>query len=341
LNSYPKVCAIILNWNRSDLTLECVQHLLKIDSAENLVTILVVDNGSRELEVAKLKESGLRFTLLENQQNLGFAGGMNIGMVFAIKHQFEFIWLVNNDAFPSMGCLKQLMNRLDSQPHLGMVCPELKYPDGSDQRVGSRIDLESAEHHFLFSHEIPTELNCKFALTGAAPLIRSKVLIELGLFDEKYFAYWEDYDLCTRIANSKWWTIALDRNAKCVHLEGGSTREGTLPSTTALMLSTRNAWYYFQKQLFTRDLPRIRLRHFVVSCLTALHYQKQGHTAHANAILSGLWASIQGKYGKPRSQQTPTWFHKFLLKYGWGLSQILWKISNRLGTRSSSRAFPG
>src|SRR5262245_1282367 len=107
-----RLCTIILNVNRPAMTVDCVRAALTQETPDKHF-VLVIDNGSSSRNRTLLRE-GLsdRCEYLQVERNVGFAGGMNIGIQYAIRQQVDFVWLLNNDAFPEPGCLRALVSVL-------------------------------------------------------------------------------------------------------------------------------------------------------------------------------------------------------------------------------------
>ena len=97
------VLAVVLNWNRADLTCTCVSHVLAQRGAD--ADLLVLDNGSTDDSVGTIRASGLDVAVTALDRNCGFAAGMNVGLQHALDHGYEFVWLLNNDAFADPHCL--------------------------------------------------------------------------------------------------------------------------------------------------------------------------------------------------------------------------------------------
>lgn len=92
---YPKVYIIILNWNGLKDTLECLESVFKLDYLN--FEVIVVDNGSTDDSVNVILKTYPQVRLIENRENLGYTGGNNIGMRYAIERDADYIWLLNND----------------------------------------------------------------------------------------------------------------------------------------------------------------------------------------------------------------------------------------------------
>ena len=114
----PTVAAVVLNWNQSRLTLDCVATLRK---SERLCDrIIVVDNGSRpeQLRILVDVRTATDITFLPLPANRGFAGGMNAGVREAVRLGANYVWLVNNDAFPEPNCLTRLLAVMEADTTL-------------------------------------------------------------------------------------------------------------------------------------------------------------------------------------------------------------------------------
>src|SRR5690606_4973297 len=94
-SKWPKIIIILLNWNGKKDTLECLGSLEKVDYP-NFQT-LIVDNGSTDDSIAAFRENHPNLPILETKANLGFAGGNNVGIEWALRHNAEWILLLNND----------------------------------------------------------------------------------------------------------------------------------------------------------------------------------------------------------------------------------------------------
>ena len=114
--------------------------------------VLVVDNGSSPANRRALADATAgRCEVLWLPRNLGFAGGMNAGIRHAARAGHEYVWLLNNDAFPAPDCLRQLTAAMAADPRLAAVTPALFYPDGREQHAGARIRQFPCEHETLLT----------------------------------------------------------------------------------------------------------------------------------------------------------------------------------------------
>ena len=107
-NKEPKIYIVIINWNGYVDTYECVESLQKI-SYKNF-EIVIVDNGSDTKDVLKLEDKFEKVIVISNNNNLGFSGGNNIGINYALKQNSDFILLLNNDMIPAKIALSPIVS---------------------------------------------------------------------------------------------------------------------------------------------------------------------------------------------------------------------------------------
>jgi GT2 family glycosyltransferase len=313
-------CAVVLNWNQPALTLECVRHLEAAGSPVALPVVLV-DNGSTARNLATLK-AGLPFqcSLVQVANNLGFAEGMNVGLRHALAIGHEYVWLLNNDAFPTSDCLEHLVRAMDDCSKIAMVSPRLLYPDGREQHAGGRVDWASGKHVVGSADDLACDCKIGDWLTGTAPLIRLSAIKDVGLFDPRFFAYWEDVDLSTRFIRAGWAIRAVPA-ATCTHLGSASTGGEHSPFSNYLM--TRNAWLFLRKHL-PRKQQKASLLGLVTSRLEqAALFHAMGRPATAAAMVAGLTAIFRGETGRPCLASTPSFFDRLVLSHPWFLVRCL------------------
>jgi len=213
-----KVFIIVLNFNGWQNTIECLSSLSKLEVPKNInVESVVVDNGSSDSSVKKIKEEFPKLIMIENQANLGFTGGNNEGMRYALKSSADFIVLLNNDTVVHPDLIKNLLGAFD-QDSIGGVVPKIYFEKGYefhedrykesekgkviwyaggkmdwDNLIGENIGVDEVDHG-QFDIQMEVEL-----ATGCCFMIRSDVLKNVGMFDDRYFLYYEDADLSLRI----------------------------------------------------------------------------------------------------------------------------------------------
>ncbi|WP_322487306.1 glycosyltransferase family 2 protein [Chloroflexus sp.] len=223
-----RVVAIVLSWNAAAATLACLESLHQQSMP---VEIVVVDNASRDDTIAQITQRYPDVRLIRNERNLGFAGGMNIGIrtVLAESSPPDAVILLNQDTVLDPTCIEQLVAPLAADEQVAAVGAKIRYPDGTIQHAGVRLEWPRAVVQHIGWHEPDTGQydqlqECEF-VTGAAIALRSKVLDAVQTFDEGFVpAYFEDIDLCARL---RWagWKIVYNPAATLVHHESLSLRD--------------------------------------------------------------------------------------------------------------------
>jgi GT2 family glycosyltransferase len=219
--------------------------------------MIIVDNHSRDTDEGTLRRNFNQCQVIINHTNRGFAYGCNQGMV---KARGRNIALVNPDIILANGCLSLLSRYLDSHPDVGAVGPQLLNKDGSIQISCRRIpDLFSlfAESSGLSAAFSKTRFFGKYhmsnwahneerdveQLMGACLMLRKSVVESLGLFDERYFMYFEEVDLCKRLLDHHY-RIRYLPQAQAMHYKGESA---LTDKANALAAFYRSRSYYFRK----------------------------------------------------------------------------------------------
>jgi GT2 family glycosyltransferase len=220
LNSNPKTACIVLNWNGWQDTIGCLNALEKCTYPD--LTVIVVDNGSSDDSVDRIRSAHPDVLLLESGKNLGFAGGNNIGIRHAMAHGAEYIWLLNNDTEPTPDALSALVAKALADPHIGAVASICYYADSPSKVqawAGARVNLWIG---YARNTTEPHEDDWFDSLYGASLLLRTVVLQECGLLDEGFFLYLEETEFCLRL-REKGWRLAAASDSRVLHKVNAST----------------------------------------------------------------------------------------------------------------------
>lgn len=253
--SPPKAFIILLNWNNWHETQECLESLEKLDYVN--AEIVIVDNGSTNGDAEKIRQFCLTLKPyilkpLFNDVNLGFAGGNNVGIKYALEHGADYVMLLNNDAVAAPDFLTNLVQAAERDASFGILGSRIyQYGTGEIAFEGGAVNkwLNKAEHIVSKSeirnskfetnskHKIQ---NTKFLvdyITGAAMLVRREVIEKIGRMREEYFLYHEDVDWCLR-ARKAGYKCVLVPASKVWHKVSVTTKEG---SPSYIYYHTRNA----------------------------------------------------------------------------------------------------
>ena len=218
------IACIVLNWNGGLDTERCIRSLM--DSKGTNPDIVVVDNGSSDGSPERLMELFPQVSMLCQSANLGVAKAFNIGVEWALVRGHEFIFFLNNDAILQEDCLAILEEVLMREGSVSVVSPRIL--DGSVPGKlwfdGGRRNVFGDFVHVGMGHSTSGEEQIRqtdFA-SGCAMLVRSDAFEEVGVFDEKYFAYSEDAEWCSRVKR-KGRQVAHAPRALATHFPSSAT----------------------------------------------------------------------------------------------------------------------
>lgn len=231
-----RVLVVVLNWNGIDDTEECLDALAAQTHPQT--DVLVVDNGSGHEDVRRLRtrsaDGSFRLRLMPD--NLGFAGGVNIGIRLAQQEGYDAVALLNNDALPEPGWLAALVSALQTSGAsiaTGLLLRRSDDPalDGTIDTAGDRLSIWGMPFPSGRGQERASapEAGEVFSASGGASLFRTRVFDEIGLFDELFFAYFEDVDVSfrARLAGHR---VVYDPAAVAHHRIGATS--GRIPGFT-------------------------------------------------------------------------------------------------------------
>ncbi|MEM9775015.1 MAG: glycosyltransferase family 2 protein [Chloroflexota bacterium] len=199
-----KVAVLIVAWNQIETTLECLKTVYS-QSFEDYEVVLV-DNGSDEGFQEEIKKGFPQITCLSSEKNLGFAGGNNIGLKYAIAQGFEYILLLNNDTLLDVNCLKNLVAAKEKLSlSVGGVTAKIYYAQEKTRiwSVGSNFRpwlFEVADNgkDSIDNGQWSVARQVDFA-PFCGILFDVSVFEHIGLLDDRYFLYYEDMDYCQRL----------------------------------------------------------------------------------------------------------------------------------------------
>jgi GT2 family glycosyltransferase len=216
----PSVTCVVLNWNGWQDTLACLAALHRTQYPN--LSFIVVDNGSTDDSEARIRAEYPQIPLIQTGRNLGFAGGVNAGIRYALAQSAEYIWLLNNDAQPRPDALAAMVAKATSDPRFGAIGSVLLYadPSGNVQAWGGgRVNCWIG---YTFHATAPMADSWFDYITAASILLPRRALEEIGLLDESFFLYWEDSDLSFRLRQHGW-KLGVAANSTVLHKENASS----------------------------------------------------------------------------------------------------------------------
>ncbi len=183
--------------------------------------VLLVDNGSTDDSVDRIRSAFPQIAILETGRNLGFPSGANVGMRQAIQEGADFVWLLNNDTIAPPDTCSKLVARALAEPAAGLVGTALYLmndPAVVQAWGGGNINLWLGYNtHF----RAPAPLGPHTYFTFASALIPREVLLKIGILYEGFFMYWDDVDLALRVTRAGY-TLVMAEDTAVLHKEGGS-----------------------------------------------------------------------------------------------------------------------
>jgi len=291
----PSVYIIILNWNGGRDTIESVESCRRLTYPN--FRILIVDNGSTDGSEAFIREKFPDQEIIQTGANLGFAGGNNTGVRYAIERRADYVWLLNNDATVAPDALAQLVRTAGADERIGMVGSKIVYSENSGLLwyAGANLDFDTPwlMHHRGLGQEDTGQygkVEETGFVTGCSLLARREMLLEIGLMDENFFLYFEDSDLSVR-AKKAGWKLFYCPASRIYHKVSLSV--GGADSPVMLYYYSRNFLYFVNKNFpekFTQSLLHDFFEHVLVNV-------KKRKFACAAKAMQGIYHYFTGKKG--------------------------------------------
>lgn len=267
-----KLASIVLNWRTPDMTLDAVHAAVKaMEPIEGGWHLYVVDNDSQDGSEDKLRaaiaDEQARGTwgyehveVIQSGRNGGFGAGNNVGIRAALARtdRPEYVYILNSDAFPAPDAIAKLVAALDARPELGIAGSYIHGVDGEPHVTAFRFPSIQSEIEDGLGLGVVTRLLERWVvpigipdgtievdwLAGASMMMRVAMLDEIGTFDETFFLYFEETDLCRRAANAGWKTLYV-RDSHCAHVGSASTGMKKWTRIPGYWLDSRR--HYFTK----------------------------------------------------------------------------------------------
>lgn len=289
----PKVSIIIVNWNGEQYIKDCLASVFT-QFYKNF-QVIFVDNGSEDKSVSFVKDNFPEVNLITLDKNYGFAKGNNIGIEEAFKDKdVQYIALLNVDTRVESQYLKELIKAIESDSQVGSCQPKMlslvnpKIIDAigiSITRDGGAIQIGYCTED-IGQHNQVKEV---FGACAGAALYRREMLDQIGLFDEDFFAYYEDVDLVLR-ARLAGWKCMYVSTAIVYHKHASTYEEG---SSMIRYFCERNRYYYIIKNVPIDIVLKFLIKQPLNIILTILKYSKDKKFLMLRYYLKGNLAGIK------------------------------------------------
>lgn len=229
----------IIDFNGKENTIECLNAIDSMKIENFRLNVIVIDNAS-EIEFSLNKTfRNFSLKLIRNKENLGFAGGNNVGIRYALEHGADYVLVLNNDTLVDKNLIEELLKVTDYK-NIGILAPKIYFAPGFEFHknryskkdlgmvfwyAGGEMDWQNVIGHHRGVDEVDHGqyddiLETQFA-SGCCMFIKKAVFDKVGLFDNKYFLYYEDADFSERVKKADF-KIAYVPKAALWHKNAGS-----------------------------------------------------------------------------------------------------------------------
>ncbi|MCC5972565.1 MAG: glycosyltransferase family 2 protein [Rubellimicrobium sp.] len=260
----PTVLTIILNWRTPGMTLQAAEAALReMEGIAGEITIVDNDSGDGSFEMLTeevARRGWSRVRVLQSGRNGGFGAGNNFGIRAGLRNgaRPDYVYILNSDAFPDTGAIRALIDHLETHPDTGFAGSYIHGPDGEAHLTSFRFPSIASEFEgaartgpisrMLGSRAVPIPVPDRTSrvdwLAGASLMMRMDVLDRIGLFDETFFLYFEETDLCLRAAKAGFPTDYV-RDSSVTHIGSASTGMQEWKQVPDYWFHSR--LYYFRK----------------------------------------------------------------------------------------------
>lgn len=234
-----KIGIVILHYNGESDTIECLESLSKLQISDYKLEIIIIDNGSKKKLIIN------DFKVIRLDENLGFAQGNNVGIRLLLKNGCDYVLILNNDTVVDKNFLSELLNTIESDKSIGIASPKIYFQKEYEFHknryhpfqlgkviwyAGGIMDFRNVIGHHKGVDEVDhgqfhKSYDIDYA-TGACMLVKKDVFEKIGMFDEKYFLYYEDSDLCLR-AKKIGYKVVFSPLSVIWHKNAGSSQGGS------------------------------------------------------------------------------------------------------------------
>jgi GT2 family glycosyltransferase len=284
----PSVSIVVLNRHGRAYTQECLQSLAQLSYSR--VSVILIDNGCEDFSPADVEQLLPGTAYLRTAVNLGFSGGVNLGIQHALAHGADYVFLLNNDTKVDANTVTDLVRVATDDTSIGIVGAKLLQLDapGRLETVGLRVDLRWGRLYQIGFNEQDRGQYDSIAdvavVSGGAMLLSRSACEKVGAFDDRYFRYLEDVDLCLR-ARRAGFRVVLAPQARVHHKGKGMTGGHTSP--LLLYYATRNHLMLMQEHAGGTPIHRLARAALVVGLNVAYAFRRDRTPRRAR--LAAVW----------------------------------------------------
>lgn len=312
----PRLLVVVLNYRTAEMTLRAAEAALReMDGLSAEMVIVDNESGDGSLETMHAAAEARGWTLNGRVRVVGSGrnGGFGAGNNFGIKQRLsdgstpDYVYCLNSDAFPDPGAIKALLKAVQADPKIGIAGSYIHGPDGDPHETTFRFpsiagELEGAARtgpisrllkNSIVALPVPDHSRQVDWLAGASVMMRQSMLDEIGLFDETFFLYFEETDLCRRAYLAGYNTVYI-RESEVTHIGSVSTGMKTWDRVPSYWFDSRR--YYFVKNHGRLYATMATLAHIAGALIWRLRCAlTRRHTDDPNRFLADL---VQHSFSK-------------------------------------------
>lgn len=289
---------VICNYNKEDYIVNCIRSVIK--SSVNNFDIYVVDNASTDNSVIRIREEfGNTINLIQNKDNLGGSGGFNTGLREALKYNYKYIMLLDNDIVLDQFAVEELYKFMEGHEEVGMAGSKVYFMDYPDRiwGYGGNISFEKYVQVDNYKNctdgdNIPEILYCDY-VAACSLMVKAEAVKKVGIMPEENFIYWDDMEWGYRF-NQAGYKVAVYGKSKIWHKVGGRNSGDTFIN-----------YYMWRNRIrfFLRILSKERKKNFAESILSDMFRliyscNLKGETNIVKSVMYAFDDAIHGIAGK-------------------------------------------
>lgn len=291
----PSVAVLVLNWNNYEDSSKCLRSLRKLEYEQ--MDVLLIDNNSSDQSGSKLKREFPWVKYIQADKNLGFAGGMNVGLRREINN-YDYFLMLNNDTIVNNGLIKELISVGESRPDIGILSPLILDQDsGLIHEAGREFEKWTLLFRNHNNGKHPDDMHGVRnvnSVSGCCMLIKRELIKDVGYFSESFFFGGEDVEICMRAKNNGW-KIAVDTDCSISH-KVSSTAGDTSPFYT--YQSTKNKLILGSICGYKGSIGM--LVQAVLNVIFIVNHALAGSNENIRPILLGYYDFLTNNYNNPR-----------------------------------------
>lgn len=298
-----KLAIVIINWNSYELTKDTLLSLQNASFTD--YDVILIDNHSTDGSLEKLKQQFSFPIYIKLDENKGFTGGNNAGMQYAVDHHYAYTLLLNNDVEVDPHFLEPLIAELDHHPKTGAVQPLIYFHHdrsliwNAGGKVNSWLGMittiaysKKDTGEAYIHHQRKTDW-----ITGCAFMVRTDLLRKIGLFPQKLFIYYEDFDLSMRIREAGH-DLAYIPQSRIYHIAGMAHKskvkgkEGFV-SPKVHYLNSRNRIWILKRHTKGIMLPSVIITQFIYFSAIGFYFILRRRWQKLSAWVTGIQEGLQ------------------------------------------------